>query len=175
MSSLNVSGQSTLNNLNVMGNLNVNGTTTIIDTVINNTSFNSFSVSGPSIYYSNVTLISSLNVSGPTRLNNATLLSSLNVSGSTTLNNATTLLSSLNVSGITILNSNVCIGTGTNPDSKLHIPTVDNISITTNLLNFKNTSDYGIYATSTSITARGNTLDFLSRDYNTTGGINNII
>ena len=32
-----VSGQATLNNLNVMGNLNVNGTTTIFDTVINNT------------------------------------------------------------------------------------------------------------------------------------------
>ncbi len=57
-SSLNVSGQSTLNNVNIQGNLNVNGTTTIIDTVINNTTFNSFSVSGPSIYYSNVTLIS---------------------------------------------------------------------------------------------------------------------
>ncbi len=54
MSSLNVSGQATLNNLNVMGNLNVNGITTIIDTVINNTSMNSLSVSGPSIYYSNV-------------------------------------------------------------------------------------------------------------------------
>ncbi len=37
-SSLNVSGQSTLNNVNILGNLNVNGTTTIIDTVINNTS-----------------------------------------------------------------------------------------------------------------------------------------
>ena len=36
-SSLNVSGQSTLNNVNIRGNLNVNGTTTIIDTVVNNT------------------------------------------------------------------------------------------------------------------------------------------
>ncbi len=57
MSSLNASGQATLNNLNVMGNLNVNGATTIIDTVIKNTSMNSLSVSGPSIYYSNVTKI----------------------------------------------------------------------------------------------------------------------
>jgi hypothetical protein len=48
-----------------MGNLNVSGTTTIIDTVINNTSINS-SVSGPSIYYIDVTLKSSSNVSGPT-------------------------------------------------------------------------------------------------------------
>ena len=36
-SSLNVSGQSTLNNVNIGGNLNVYGTTSIINTVINNT------------------------------------------------------------------------------------------------------------------------------------------
>ena len=65
-SSLNVSGQSTLNNVNIQGNLNVNGTTTIINTVINNTSMNSLSVSGPSIYYSNVKCNSSLNLSGLT-------------------------------------------------------------------------------------------------------------
>ncbi len=48
-SSLNVSGQSTLDHVNklILGNLNVNGTTIIIDTVINNhdTSMNSLSVS----------------------------------------------------------------------------------------------------------------------------------
>jgi hypothetical protein len=78
-----------------MGNLNVNGITTIIDTVINNTSINSLSVSGPSIYYCNVTLISSLNVSGSTTLNNdTTLISNLNVSGNSNFNN-------LNVSGAT--------------------------------------------------------------------------
>ena len=54
LSSFNVSGQSTLNNVNIQGNLNVNGTTAVIDTVIKNTSMNSLSVSGPSIYYSNV-------------------------------------------------------------------------------------------------------------------------
>ncbi len=83
------------------------------------------------------------------------------MSGTTRLKNTTTCISSLNSSGITILNSNVCIGTGiTNPDSKPHIPTPDNMSITTSVLNYKNTSYYGIYATSTSITARRNTLDF---------------
>jgi len=61
---LNVSGSTNLNNVSIKGNLNVLGTTTIIDTVINNTSFNSLSVSGPSIYYSNITLVSSLNVLG---------------------------------------------------------------------------------------------------------------
>jgi hypothetical protein len=71
--------------------------------VVNNTSFNSFSVSGPSIYYNNVTLISSLNVSGITNLNNT------NISGTTGLNNNTTLISSLNVSGITTLNNNTSI------------------------------------------------------------------
>ena len=43
-SSLNVSGITTLNNVNIQGNLDVKGTTTIIDTVINNTSMNSLSV-----------------------------------------------------------------------------------------------------------------------------------
>ena len=33
-----------------MGNLKVNGTTTVIDTVISNTSMKSLSVSGPSIF-----------------------------------------------------------------------------------------------------------------------------
>jgi len=90
-SSLNVSGLTTLNIVNIQGNLNVSGTTTIIDTVINNTSFNSLSVSGPSIYYSNISCNSSLNVSGTTRLNNVTCNSSLNVSGTTILNNFTTI------------------------------------------------------------------------------------
>jgi hypothetical protein len=45
---------------------------------------NSFSVSGPSIYYSNVTLNSSLNVSGSTTLkNDTTLVTNLDVSGTT--------------------------------------------------------------------------------------------
>jgi hypothetical protein len=65
---------------------------------------------------------------------------------------------------------NVGIGT-TNPDSKLHIMTQDNTALTTNLLNFKNESDYGIYATSTTIGNRGNTLNFYSRDYNNGTGI----
>ena len=60
---------------------------------------------------------------------------------------------------------NVGIGTGA-PDSKLHIPTTDSGSITTNLLNFRNTSDYGIFATSVSIGSRGNTVDFKTKDYN---------
>ena len=101
--------------------------------------------------------------------NPSTFISTLNISGRTTLNKAATCLSSLNVSGITTLSGNVGIGTN-NPDSKLHIMTPDNTAITTNLLNFKNASDYGIYATSTSISTRGNTLDFYSRDYNLSGG-----
>ena len=73
LSSLNVSGQSTLNNVNIKGNLNVDGTTTIMNTIINNTSMHSLRVSGPSIYYSNVTLISNLNVSGNSNLNNVNI------------------------------------------------------------------------------------------------------
>ncbi len=44
--------------------------------------------------------------------------------------------------------------------------TPDNIATTTNLLNFKYSSKFGIYATSSSISARGNTVNFCSRDYN---------
>jgi len=85
----------------------------------------------------------------------------------------------LNASGRTstsipnmIIHSTGNVGIGTNnPDSKLHIMTSDNTAITTNLLNFKNTSDYGIYATSASISTRGNTIDFYSRDFNNGLGI----
>ena len=63
------------------------------------------------------------------------------------------------------INSNVGIGTS-NPTSKLHIETPDSLGTTIQVLNFKNDSDYGIYAESTSISGRGNTLNFKSADYN---------
>jgi len=61
---------------------------------------------------------------------------------------------------------NVGIGI-TNPSSKLHITTASS----TNLLDFRNIDSYGIYATSLGIGSRGNTLDFLARDYNNGSGI----
>ena len=88
LSSLNVSGFTTLNNMStILSSLNVSGFTT---------------------FNNNSTVSSSLNVSGNTTFQGAsTLLSSLNVSGNATLNNVTTCLSSLNVSGITTLNNSV--------------------------------------------------------------------
>ena len=65
---------------------------------------------------------------------------------------------------------NVGIGTN-NPRAKLDIATPDNTATATNLLDFRNIFDYGIYATSISIASRGNTLDFLARDYNLNNGI----
>lgn len=59
---------------------------------------------------------------------------------------------------------NVGIGTN-NPTSKLHITTPD-VATAFSLLDFRNTANYGIYATSISVASRGNTLDFLARDYN---------
>ncbi len=61
-----------------------------------------------SLINNNTSLLSSLNVSGFTRLNNnTTILSSLNVFGFTTLNNNTTILSSLNISGRAIIEYDV--------------------------------------------------------------------
>ena len=63
------------------------------------------------------------------------------------------------------------VGIGTNiPTSKLHIPTPD-VATPFDLLDFRNTGNFGIYATSGSIGSRGNTLDFLARDYNNGSGI----
>jgi hypothetical protein len=61
---------------------------------------------------------------------------------------------------------NVGIGM-TNPTSKLHITT----TASTNLLDFRNDESFGIYATSLGIGSRGNTLDFLARDFNNSAGI----
>ena len=63
------------------------------------------------------------------------------------------------------MTGNIGFGIAT-PDSKIHIATPDNALITTNIFNFKNTSGYGIYTTSSTIANKGNTLDFFSRDYN---------
>jgi hypothetical protein len=65
---------------------------------------------------------------------------------------------------------NVGIGT-TNPRARLDLATPDNSVSATSLLDFRNISDYGIYATSISIGSRGNTLDFLARDYNLGAGV----
>ena len=71
---------------------------------------------------------------------------------------------------------NVGIGTS-NPTAKLHIETPDQLGVTTQVLNFKNASTgggggYGIFADSQSVNAKGNTLEFKSRDWN--GGANSI-
>jgi hypothetical protein len=86
LSSLYVSGFTTLNDTSIYSNLNVSGFTTL-----NNTTF-----------------ISSLYVSGFATLNNVSIYSNLNVSGFTTLNN-TTIISNLNVSGFTTLNNTTII------------------------------------------------------------------
>jgi hypothetical protein len=64
LSSLNVSGTSKFYNLNVKGNFNIDGTTTIIGTIIVNTTFSLLNVSGASTFDNRVTLLSSLNIVG---------------------------------------------------------------------------------------------------------------
>jgi hypothetical protein len=61
-----------LKDVSIRGNLNIDGTTTIIDTIYSITTVNSLNVSGPSLYHSNATFLSALNVSGLTTLNNNT-------------------------------------------------------------------------------------------------------
>jgi hypothetical protein len=80
------------------------------------------------------------------------------------------LQSGIGAPGIVIdTSNNVGIGT-TTPTSKLHIPTPD-VATPFALLDFRNNGNFGIYATSASVASRGNTLDFLARDYNLNGTI----
>ena len=84
-------------------------------------------------------------------------------------NNATpaiTILPGGSASGAT---GNVGIGTDS-PRAKLDIRTPDP-SANFEVLDFRNTSDFGIFATSSSISGKGNTLDFKSSDYNSGAGI----
>jgi hypothetical protein len=94
-----------------ISSLNVSGVTIFSNNVGigHNNPTNKLEVIGTSNFSGNTTVNGILNVSGFTRLNNVTLTSSLNVSGLTTLSNNTTLVSSLNVSGLTTLSNNTTI------------------------------------------------------------------
>ena len=48
----------------------------------------------------------------------------------------------------------------------LVINTPDDVNTTTEILNFKNVNNFGISGMSTSVSGKGNTLDFTARDYN---------
>ncbi len=65
----------------------------------------SLSVSGATLFNSNVSMSSSLSVSGSWLLNYVSINSLLYVSGPTILNNLTSINSSLHVSGVNVLNS----------------------------------------------------------------------
>jgi phage FluMu protein gp41 len=141
-------GNSTINgDLVVNSNLIVHGTSTTLNTDVYTTERLDITNSGTT----NSTLTIKQTAAGNTN-------SIFNVIGSS----STTVF---NVSST----GNVGIGT-TNPSSKLHITTTSS----TNLLDFRNSDNFGIYATSLGIGNRGNTLDFLARDYNSGGAIQTI-
>jgi hypothetical protein len=63
------------------------------------------------------------------------------------------------------------VGIGlTNPSSRLHIQT-PGTATNFSLLDFRNLDNFGIYALTSSIGSRGNTLDFLARDFNNGIGV----
>jgi hypothetical protein len=62
-------------------------------------------------------------------------------------------------------NGNIGIGTNNNPRMILDLKTTDSASIQ-NLIDFRNTANYGVYLTSLSVGNSGNSLDFRSNDYN---------
>lgn len=69
--------------------------------------------------------------------------------------------------GKTFIKGNVGIGT-TSPLGRLHILAPDPAT-DFNLVDFRNSGGYGIYAKTNSISSRGNTLEFLAVDYNSGG------
>ena len=78
---------SNFNNIYIKGNLNINGTTTIVDTINTTTTFSSLNISDISIFNNDITLNSTLNVSGLTTLSNDTTINGiLNVSGNSNFN-----------------------------------------------------------------------------------------
>ena len=137
-----------------------------VDGDINISSSSSFKIDGNAISTTDTTYTAGIGVeivgteirSTITQYGNSeveTLLNTTGVTGGVKVTN-----------GNLTVNGNIAIGTNDTPIAKLHIPTLDSIGTITDILNFKNTSDYGIYATSTSIAGRGNTLDFKANDYN---------
>jgi hypothetical protein len=200
ISSLNVSGFTTLKNTTMTSNLNVSGFTTLNNATI----LSPLNVSGFTTLSNNTTIYGILNVSGNSFLNSQvcigtiSTLSRLNVGSNYSIGstdglclNASTQLNQYNLNiyanlqaplkvgyKFTVNNNgslkdaltigyNGLIGIGTsNPTSLLDIPTVYDFDYANDLLNFRNTFGYGIYATSIGINGHGNTLDFLSTDYN---------
>ena len=114
LSSLNVSSNSNLNNLNVSGTSYFNGLLFAQSNLYAQSILPAFDVATPnkSIKIDTRGLGNiNLQTSGISTIiidrNNTSIMSSLNVSGTTKLNGGTTCMSSLNVSGVTIINNNL--------------------------------------------------------------------
>ena len=153
---LHVSGTSILNGasthgstLNIMGALNSSSTSILYGA---STAGSTFNIIG-SLTASSTSILSGASTHGST-LN---IMGVLTAAGTSVFSGASTHVSTLYISGATTLNST------------LNIVSLDNVTVTTTLLNFKNVNGYGIYADSQSIGARGNTLDFKSYDFNAIG------
>jgi hypothetical protein len=182
LSSLNVSGTTRLsNNTTINGSLNVTGVITGSGSGLTNLNYNNiFNPPSSTINLNNPsTFLSTLNVSGTTRLsNNTTINGALNVTGGINgsgsgltnlnyssiynppaipnLNNASTFISSLNVSGFTRLSNNTTINgslnvtggingsgsglTNLNFSSLYNVPTIPNFNNASTFLSTLNVS-----------------------------------
>ena len=97
--------------------------------------------------------------SGNVGINSSSPGAKLDVVGTTKLSQTLSVGGNLTILGTSAIN--------------LH-PTDNNSLPPTDVFNFKNTNGFGIYATSVSITSRGNTLDYKARDYNSGGSIQDL-
>ena len=78
--------------------------------------------------------------------------------------------------GNTNISGSLGVGMTTAPRAKLDVSTPDPAT-DFQVLDFRNPSDFGIFATSSSVSGKGNTLNFKSSDYNSGNGIqtNNVL
>uniref|UniRef100_A0A6C0ED46 Uncharacterized protein n=1 Tax=viral metagenome TaxID=1070528 RepID=A0A6C0ED46_9ZZZZ len=135
-SSLNVSGNTNLNNISIQSNLNISN-----NSILNNTSICSNLIINNNVYNANnITLLNNLTISGYSILNNinannsyifnsTSFLSKLNINGQSNINNISTNLITSNIININGININIG-----NPNSIINMNGTSNFVMTQQLM-----------------------------------------